>query len=160
MQQRCYLDYWRVYLSAGTNLIGADAKPVSGTQLLNPTGWSGQVEQFSGEKGAQVFAGLLMLPPQQSQQITLKVALPGQVLHQLSPKRLDYKLRVQMQPGLVSLLFSLEVTVPNDYSPLHLNEDWQEIGLNTWVWQGNLVKATVFTFSMQSNAKALEMGMD
>ncbi len=149
MQQRCYLDYWRVYLPAGTLLKTADARSVPGEQLLNPIGWSGQVEELSGEAGTRVFAGLLMLPAGQSNQIHLTVALPQEVVHQVDLTRLDYGLRIHVQPGLEYLPFTLEVKVPDTYTFVSLGEGWQHTGYNTVVWQANLEQDTDLSLSMQ-----------
>jgi len=149
MQQRCYLDYWRVYLPAGTLLKTADAQPVPGGQLMNSIGWSGQVEKLSGEAGTQVFAGLLMLPADQSQQIHLAIALPEKVVHQVDPTRLNYGLRIQVQPGLEYLPFTLEVKIPEKYLPVNLDQGWQPKGYNTYTWHANIEKDTILILSMQ-----------
>src|SRR4030042_1618071 len=57
MQQRCYLDYWRVYVPGGAELLTSNSKPVPADVLLNGTGWSGQVESQQGEASTKVFAG-------------------------------------------------------------------------------------------------------
>ena len=80
MQQRCYLDYWRVYVPGGSELLASTAQPVPADELLNGLGWSGQVESLPGEAGTQVFAGLLMLPPAQSSQIAVSYSLPPSIV--------------------------------------------------------------------------------
>ena len=80
MQQRCYLDYWRVYVPGGSELLASTAQPVPAEELLNGSGWSGQVESLPGEAGTQVFAGLLMLPPSQSSQIVISYSLPPNIV--------------------------------------------------------------------------------
>lgn len=138
LQQRCYLDYWRLYTPAGSQLLTGDAQPVPATQLLNGVGWSGQIESLMGEAGTQVFAGLLMLPPGQSTQISLKYSLPTGVIERGSSDSQVYSLRIQVQPGLESLPVRIQVLIPKQEGVVSPGEGWQEISNDTWTWQGSL----------------------
>jgi len=155
MQQRCYLDYWRVYAPGGSELIEQESLPVPGSQLLNQDGWSGLVEEYPGENDTQVFAGLLMVPPQEERQISLIIELPEFVLNQLSPERFEYKLRVHKQPGLGSLPFILKVSLPDGAKRVDQNNEWQGNGNNIWLWQDNIEKSTEITliFDLDTNVQ-------
>jgi hypothetical protein len=151
MQQRCYLDYWRVYVPGGSDLLANTAQPVPADELLNGLGWSGQVENLSGEANTQVFAGLLMLPPAQSSQITVSYSLPPSVAQPAGTNLQEYKLRVQVQPGLEGLPFRLEIKLSNNASPLNLGEGWKPVTTQIWAWQRVLDGSTELNLSIQTN---------
>jgi hypothetical protein len=151
MQQRCYLDYWRVYVPGGSELLAGTAQPVSADVLLNGLGWSGQVESLAGETGTQVFAGLLMLPSSQSSQITVSYRLPSSVILAEGTKLQVYSVRVQVQPGLEGLPFQLEIKLPSHASPVNPGEGWEPLDAQSWVWQGLLEKTIEVSLSIQTN---------
>jgi hypothetical protein len=140
MQQRCYLDYWRVYVPGGSELLTSTAQSVPADELLSGVGWSGQVESIPGEAGTQVFAGLLMLPPSQTSQIDISYSLPRSVVQQSQMNLQEYNLKVQVQPGLAGLPYHFEVKLPDDTIPLSMDEGWVSLGSQTWSWQGILDK--------------------
>jgi hypothetical protein len=151
MQQRCYLDFWRLYVPGGSDLLTSNAKPVPADALLNGAGWSGQVESIPGEANTQVFAGLLMLPPSQSTQISISYSLPSNILFSVGMNLQEYMLRVQVQPGLEGLPFQLEIKLPSNASPLNPGEGWMPLTSQTWTWQGILDKTTELSLVIQSN---------
>jgi hypothetical protein len=151
MQQRCYLDYWRVYVPGGSELLSSTAKPVPADELLNGLGWSGRVESLSGEAGTQVFAGLLMLPPAQSSQIAITYSLPLSVVQPEGSNLFRYAILVQVQPGLEGLPFQLEIKLPNNASPLNLDEGWQPLDAQSWFWKGLLDKTTELSLLLQND---------
>jgi hypothetical protein len=152
MQQRCYLDYWRIYVPGGSEFLASTAQPVPADELLNGLGWSGQVESLSGEAGTQVLAGLLMLPPAQSSQIAISYSLLPSVIHPTGTNLKEYMLRVQIQPGLAGLPFRIEIKLPDKTSPLNPGEAWKPLTAQTWAWQGVLYKLTELSLSIQTNS--------
>jgi hypothetical protein len=142
MQQRCYLDYWRVYSPGGSELRDSNAQTVPADVLLNGLGWTGQVESLPGEGGTQVFAGLLMLPSAQSSQIEVSYSLPARIIQSESTMLNNYALRVQVQPGLEGLPFRLEIKLPDNINPINPDDGWQSFEDQSWVWQGTLDKTT------------------
>jgi hypothetical protein len=151
MQQRCYLDYWRVYVPGESELLSSTAQPVPAVELLNGLGWSGQVESMPGEGGTQVFAGLLMLPPSQTSQITVSYSLPPSIIQQKSTILQIYSLIVQVQPGLEGLPFQIEIKLPSNTSLLNADEGWQSLSTQTWTWQGLLNKTTELNLSLKTD---------
>ena len=113
MQQRCYLDYWRVYVPGGSELITSTAQPVPAEELLNSVGWSGQVESVAGEAGTQVLAGLLMLPQGGTTRVEITYSLPSTIIQNIAANVQEYSLRVQVQPGLEGLPFQIVITLPD-----------------------------------------------
>ncbi len=149
MQQRCYLDFWRVYVPGGSELLSSDAQPVSGDVLLSGQAWSGQVESMPGESGTQVFAGLLMLPAGQTSNINLFYSLPPTIIHPAATNLLEYSIRVQVQPGLDGLPFQLEIKLPDLAQPVNLGGGWISTDSQTWVWQGSLDSLSDLSLAFQ-----------
>ena len=150
MQRRCYLDYWRVYVPGGSELLNSTAQPVPANELLNGLGWSGQVESLTGDVGTQLLAGLLMLPLAQSSQIAVSYSLPPSIVQPAGTNLQEYALRVQVQPGLEGLPFRLEIILPSKASPLNPGEGWKPLTAQTWAWQGLLDKSTELSLSIQT----------
>jgi len=138
MRTRCYWDYWRVYSPSGSKLTGAEVKSVPGEQLLNGEAWSGEVENYPGEAGTQVFAGVLVLPPGQSETIRLQLVLPGQVVAMDESGALHYNLRLQRQPGFTSLSLQLLVNVPNGYTFERATHSGQLVSPSQWMWSNEV----------------------
>ncbi|MCD6289503.1 MAG: DUF4012 domain-containing protein [Anaerolineae bacterium] len=97
MVRRCYWDYVRVYVPDGSHLIEADG--------LEPQ----SVREEPGEQGTWVIAGHFVMRPGTEHVVRFTYQLPDRVV---SGGR--YELRVQKQPGLVSLPFRLDFTGPPD----------------------------------------------
>ena len=151
MQQRCYLDYWRVYVPGGSDFIADTAQPVPAEQLLNGVGWSGQVESLAGEAGTQVWAGLLMLPIAKTSQIGITYNLPSSILQNKGVNLKEYTLRVQVQPGLEGLPFQIVMKLPDNSSLVDSGEGWKHSSDLIWTWQGVLNKNTDFKLAIKTN---------
>lgn len=151
LQQRCYLDYWRLYVPGGSELISSSALPVPADQLLSGAGWSGQVESLPGEAGRQIFAGLMMLAQGQSQQIKISYSLPAGVVKSVKPGSYSYSLHIQVQPGLDGLPVELRLRLPNGARLDSPGEGWLQSELNTWTWHGTLDSAASMTLKFSIN---------
>ncbi|MDH7486279.1 MAG: DUF4012 domain-containing protein [Anaerolineae bacterium] len=93
MMDRCYFDYVRVYVPAGSVLREASGfEPDS-------------VESLAGEQGTQVFAGFLVMAPGEEREVTLSYELPATVMTDGT-----YRLRMQKQPGTGALPLRVQVT--------------------------------------------------
>ncbi len=92
MMDRCYFDYVRVYVPAGSEL-----REASGFE-------PGTLESLTGECDTQVFAGFFVLAPGQERVITLSYDLPLDI-----PSERTYRLRVSKQPGTMALPLSVRV---------------------------------------------------
>jgi hypothetical protein len=151
MQQRCFLDYWRVYVPGGSELLASTAQAVSVDVLLNGLDWSGQIESLPCEAGRQVFAGLLMLPPSRSANIFISYYLPLSIVQPEDTNLYEYVLRVQVQPGLEGLPFKLEIKFPNNTSRLNPSQRWRPVDTHSWVWQGLLDKTVELSLQIQAD---------
>ncbi len=149
MQQRCYWDYWRLYSPSGSTLTAATAQPVAADALLNGQGWSGQVETLSVEAGAQVFAGMVVLPQSQSSYTQLSYNLPLKVIQPRDLRYLEYSLNVQVQSGLAGIPFLIQVSLPDDAVLSRPGEGWKLDALGAWSWQGVITRQTHFILSFE-----------
>jgi hypothetical protein len=150
MQERCYWDYWRIYTPAGTGLLSTTAQPVSADELLNGEGWSGQVTSMNGEDNTQVFAGLLVLPIGRSTQFEISYALPTSIFQRSADQQYIYSLRIDKQPGLESLPFSLEIVLPPTLHIISSSEAMQPANTNSWIWKGVLAKSSDLVIGLSS----------
>lgn len=149
MIQRCYLDYWRVYVPGGSELIDSTTRPVPAEELLNGAGWSGKVERLAGESGSQVLAGLLMLAPGETSQVKLTYRLPTSVVYAGDTALAKYNLSLQVQPGLNGIPCELEVKLPEGASVVDPGAGWKAGKAGSWTWQGTIDRATVLSLSLQ-----------
>lgn len=91
MTQRCYFNYVRLFVPAGSQLLEVDG--VEGDS----------VSSRRGEKRTQVFAGYFQLAPGRTQRIHFRYQLPPHI-------RLDsYQLQFQRQSGTAPLPLALEI---------------------------------------------------
>jgi len=88
---RCYFDYLRVYVPAGSELIG--------TQGLQPE----TVVSQRGEGGSQIFAGYFVLEPGSEETIALQYRLPAEITAD------NYSLTVRRQAGTKPLPFQADI---------------------------------------------------
>jgi O-antigen ligase len=98
MMQRCYWDYLRVYVPAGSSLLDATPHPVSGEWLVTDRDRPGQAQVLPDEAGKGVFATFFVLPPGERVQTTFRYALPATALER-SEDAWRYRLTLQKQPG-------------------------------------------------------------
>jgi hypothetical protein len=138
LQNRCYWDYWRIYMPSGSQLISSSVAPVPAAELLYGKDWPAQVLTEAGENGTQVFAGLMVLPTHSQQQNSITIALPPSVLHQDSAQGWLYNLLIQKQPGLSNLPVTVKIKLPDNAVILPGYSDWTKEGSNTWTWTGTL----------------------
>jgi len=136
--QRCYWNYWRVYLPAGSALREAQVKAVPGDQLLGGQPWPAAVESYPGEMGTQVFAGMLVLPVGEQETIRLAYDLPPQVVSRDGNGNLHYRLRLQKQAGTGLTRFQIQVRLAPGYAPAGDSPGWQPGEASTWVWSAQL----------------------
>jgi len=146
---RCYWDYWRVLTGSGTKLVGSQIVPVPETYFDPDRVWKNEIEIAPGEGGTQMFAGLMVLPQGQQQDVVLETALPPMVVHILD-NYLVYNLRIQKQAGIEQLPVTIQVKVPEDYIILDQKGEWQkDANTQTWFWNGNITNTQDFNLTFQ-----------
>lgn len=139
MMERCYWDYWRVYLPPGSQLIDYESAIVPGENLLNSQTWEGQLDQLSDLMDLSMIGGLLMLPTASQQKIRLTYQLPDGIVIFKGTKGY-YHLDLKKQLGLNALPVEITVKIPNDYQFVDYPADSQ-------INQNSLVYKFLFTGS-------------
>lgn len=112
MIERCYFDYVRLYVPAGSELLDLD-----GVQ-------AGSATSQAGERGTQVFAGYFVLKPGDSHTVTFTYRLPPHI----TPD--TYTLGVQRQAGSGDLPVTL--TLQLDGEPAATNTTRMTAGYLHW----------------------------
>ena len=143
---RCYWNYWRVLTGNGTALKNAIFEPVPKEYFwFDDMEWKNKVDTGPGEGGTHELGGLTVVSQLQGQEVTLETSVPATVIKEDGEGGLIYTLRIQKQPGIISLPFELQVTPPSGYALTNLPEGWtansnQEI----YTWKGDVIKTTDF----------------
>jgi hypothetical protein len=140
LKQRCYWDYWRVYLPSDSVFQRAQVKPVQGNLLLGGQPWPGAVEIYPGENGTQVFAGVMVLPSGVQDQSILEYTLPGRVVHREASGGWRYKLRIRKQPGVPRLLVRMEVHLPEGMSLRTVPPGWAQVSPTVWMFSVDMLQ--------------------
>jgi len=83
--------------------------------------------------------------------VVISYSLPDKIIQTVGMNLQEYRLRVQVQPGLEVLPFQLEIKLPGNASPMNPGEGWQPIDAQSWVWQGVLDKTIELSLFIQSN---------
>jgi len=146
---RCYWDYWRVFTSSGAKLVGSQTVPVPETYFDPDRVWKNEIEIAPGEGGTQMFAGLMVLPQGQQQDVVLETNLPLSVVHVLD-NFLVYNLRIQKQAGIDHLPVTIQVQAPDGYVLINKDGGWQkDADSQGWIWQGNITQTQDFNLTFQ-----------
>jgi hypothetical protein len=104
MIARCYFDYVRVFVPAGSKLV--TAKGVDGESISSRR----------GERGTQEFAGFFILPPAGQQHVSFRYRLPLGI----TPE--GYRLLLQRQAGTQPM--PLVLSVNGSMQSLTVTEAW------------------------------------
>jgi len=143
---RCYWNYWRVLTGNGTALKNAIFDPVPQDYFrFDDMEWKNEVDTGPGEGGTYVLGGLTVVPQLQIQEVILETSLPISVIKEGNEGSLIYTLRIQKQPGIISLPVELQVTAPLGFTLSSLPEGWTANSNQTiYTWKGNVIKTTDF----------------
>ena len=113
---RCYYNYLRVYLPAGTQLTGGTPHQVTRNEMVMldqnvPARIDVLTEQLHGLQG---FGTLMVVPMEQSLGTSFQFQLPAGILMQ-NPGSHDYiyQLKIQKQPGILSAPVTFRLHLPN-----------------------------------------------
>ena len=91
MLERCYWDYWRLYIPEGSTITSVKLTAIPGEWLLSGQTWQGPLDLTSDLQGFSMAGGMMVLPTNSMQEIELTYDLPLHV--------------VEIQDGQVSLQF-------------------------------------------------------
>ncbi len=112
---QCYFDYLRVYKPAATRLLSAAPHAVPADWMMLKQAVPPRVDSLDDEEidGVQGFGTLLVVPGGQTLHTSFRFGLPaGVVTPGPAPGELTYQLKVQKQPGTLSIPLTLRVHLP------------------------------------------------
>jgi hypothetical protein len=115
MTERCYWDYVRVYVPAGSRLVeGPDLALPSGSLVVQMSVLLPEraVSPARAEGDWMVWAAFFALAPGQERTLVFDYQLPASVLERRADGRVSYRLRVQKQPGTGAVPLEVEVALP------------------------------------------------
>ena len=116
LRHRCYYDYLRVYVPAGSVLHAATPHPTPGEYLLRGEPDDGHAVTLSDEAGKTVFAQFFVVEYGQTLATRLEYDLPR--VARSNDGRWHYTLLIQKQPGTDSTPVSLAIVLPPGAQPL------------------------------------------
>ncbi len=108
MLERCYWDYWRLYIPPGSKITSVKLTTVPAEWLLSGQEWQGPLEMESDLPGFKMAAGLMVLPTFSTQEIELNYDLPAQVVEFIDGQ-MHYNLTIFKQFGLNNLPLDLKI---------------------------------------------------
>ncbi len=124
MFERCYWDYWRVYVAPGSELISANVQFIPGDYLLSGKDWAGDLDLVSDLPGLNMVGGLQILTTNNTRELVLDFKLRPDVMTYQSD-RIVYELSLMKQFGLIELPVEIEILIPENFSFEDLPEGWQ-----------------------------------
>jgi hypothetical protein len=114
--ERCYYNYLRIYLPAGTQLTRATPEPVTRDEMVMldqdvPARVDVLNEQVHGLQG---FGTLMVVPMGQSLQTSFQFRLPVAIITKdPGSNNYVYQLKIQKQPGIASAPVTFRLHLPN-----------------------------------------------
>jgi hypothetical protein len=113
---RCYWDYLRVYMVAGTQLLDSTPESIPAEWTILQDGVPPHVDVLDeGIAGVQAFGTLKVVPGGQSVDTGFQFALPvGVIKSQPNSSQKVYHLRVQKQPGTLAVPITILVHLPDN----------------------------------------------
>ena len=123
---RCYYDYFRVYLPFGTRLLDASPHEIPGEWMLLRQPIPARVDtlnmDFEKIDGATGFGTLLVIPGLKSLNTGFRFALPTSVISQEPGSRQrSYLLKIQKQPGTLATPLTVRIHLPNQAQDIQTN---------------------------------------
>jgi hypothetical protein len=114
MFQRCYWDYWRVYIAPSTKLTNANVQIITGDHLLSGNDWQGNLDIESDLPGTGMVGGLQLVPTNSTGKIELDFELSPEILTYHSGI-IGYELTLYKQLGLKELPVVVKIKLPQNY---------------------------------------------
>ena len=115
---RCYFDYFRVYLPTGASLLDATPHAIPGEWMILGQPVPAKVDtlnmDFEKIGGATGFGTLLVVPGMKSLNTSFDFALPAGVIATVPGSReKSYTLKIQKQAGTLATPLTLRIHLPN-----------------------------------------------
>ena len=110
MSERCYWNYLRVYVPAGSRLVHSTPHEVPGALLLSGRASPARVAVGPPECGRDVWATFLLLQPAETLTTRFDYVLPPGAL-QIDGRQVTYRLTVQKQPGTLAVPLRVRIAL-------------------------------------------------
>jgi hypothetical protein len=130
---RCYYDYLRVYVPAGTQLIAATPHAVTREEMVMlDADVPARIDVLDEAiENVQGFGTLLVVPMQASLGTTFQFRLPAAIVQPgARPGDLVYQLRIQKQAGTVAVPLTVRVHLPRGSQIESASANWTQDGQN------------------------------
>jgi len=111
LMARCYWDYLRVYVPAGSERVAATPQSIPGSELLSGQDWTERIDEGPPESGRDVWGTFLLVRPGEERLTRFEYLLPPSVV-QAGAEGLVYTLVVQKQPGTQGLPLRVVIRPP------------------------------------------------
>lgn len=110
---RCYYNYMRIYVPAGTVLLDATPHAVPAEWMMLNKPVPAQVDVLDEKvSGLQAFGTLLVVPGAQSLSTSFQFALPVGVIAGGTGNEKTYSLKIQKQPGTLAIPITIRIHLP------------------------------------------------
>jgi len=133
MLERCYWDYWRLYIPPGSKITTVKLTPVPAEWLLSGQEWQGPLDTESDLPGFNMAAGLMVLPTFSTQEIELTYDLPSQIVEH-KDGQMHYRLTIFKQFGLNNLPVEIRIQLKDGSQ---LVEAPEQLRLSDFILNGN-----------------------
>ena len=140
MQNRCYWDYFRIYLPAGSELISISSPDIPAEWLLNHELIHNPVEVSKGEGNSVVIGGMVVVPTNSKVQIVLKVRLPQPILFADKNGQQHLNVKIYKQPGLHGLPLNVSVVIPSNYQACQKSSSAEDQAGSQFSWKETITE--------------------
>ena len=120
MMDRCYWNYWRLYVPAGSTLVDANPPGVSGENLFIGEDYPAKMDELADVAGKSGWGTLVFIPRGETVAVTVRYQLPQSVLFR-ADDGWHYRLTVQKQAGTRAIPLRVRVSLPPGRSVVNVS---------------------------------------
>jgi hypothetical protein len=146
LADKCYWNYVRVYVPAGSQLIDSSRQVVPGETMFNGVAWDSTAEIVEEQEGLTTFATFMLLPQGGEATITFEYELPGTIITTADGLHV-YELKVNKQPGIHTEPLSISVKLPPGASLQDISPASAQVEGSLVVFRTDLDSNVVLTIS-------------
>ena len=111
MMNRCYWNYWRLYVPPGSTLIAANPPGVAGENMFLGEDFPAKMDELTDVAGKSGWGTLIFIPRGETAAVTVRYRLPQSVLFR-ADDGWHYRLTVQKQAGTRAIPLRVRVVLP------------------------------------------------
>lgn len=142
---RCYWNYWRVLLQDNTQIKDIQFTEVPSEYFYEGVEWDQTPDIGEGVNNTTEAGALIVVPQSSEQTVEIEFQPPQTVLIENDEGVLTYLLRIQKENGIDYLPIEIQVTLPEGYVPIELNDSWIfDADENIVFWEGGIDRTTDF----------------